>query len=267
MIRAIASDLDGTFLGADGQPSQANIDAVMEAARRGVRTIFATGRPFRWLKVLDPMLEADPLVLASNGAVRYDPHHETVISADLLDPETALAVVADIRRQYPGLALGLELIEGYACDLTFPVKQDREYLLLDVTVEQALEEKSPVKLLVLGHEQATDELAAEVVPLISDRMTSTWSFVGEHGLLEVSRRGVNKGSGLATLLDELGIDPADVAAFGDMPNDLDMLGLVGHPFRMRSCHQKLVDAGYPEAGCHDESAVAARVLELLPPIG
>lgn len=259
MIKAIASDLDGTFLGADGRPSQRNIDAVMQAAERGVRTIFATGRPFRWLDVLRPLLEADPLVLASNGAVRYDLHHEHVISADLLDVESTLAVVADLRATDPRLVFGVELLEGYAVDEAFPIKEERTHLLLDGGVEEALVSHSPVKLLVVGLGVPSDVLSAEVAPVINDRMTTTWSFTAEHGLLEVSRAGVTKGSGLATLLDELGLSPSEVAAFGDMPNDLPMLELVGHPFRMDTAHAMLEQAGFPSAGDHDDSAVGRRI--------
>lgn len=263
MIRAIASDLDGTYLGADGRVSDRNVEAVLVAAKRGVRTIFATGRPFRWLGVLEPVLAADPLVLASNGAVRYDLGAGRVLSADLLDPDDTAAVVADLRAHDPELVLGVELLEGYAVDASYPLRGDREALLLDTTVERALVDHSPVKLLVLSTRYATDDLAARVVPVVADRMTTTWSFVGDHGLLEVSRTGVDKGAGLARLLGELGIDPAEVAAFGDMPNDLSMLGLVGHPFRMEHCHPLLAEAGHPVAGPHDESAVGEKVLELL----
>ena len=263
MIRAIASDLDGTFLGADGQPSRRNIDAVLAAAQRGVRTIFATGRPFRWLDVLRPMLEADPLVLASNGAVRYDLHHQHVISADLLDVDSTLAVVADLRATDPRLVFAVELLEGYAADEAFQVKDDRTHLLVDQTVEESLRSHSPVKLLVMGLDVSSDVLAAEVAPVINERMTATWSFTGTHGLLEVSRAGVTKGSGLATLLDELGLAPSEVAAFGDMPNDLPMLQLVGHPYRMDTAHAMLAEAGYPSAGDHDDSAVGRRIEALL----
>lgn len=259
MIKAIATDLDGTFLGADGQPSQRNIDAVLQAARHGVRTIFATGRPFRWLEVLRPTLEADPLVLASNGAVRYDLHHRRVISADLLDVDSTLAVVADLRATDPRLVIGVELLEGYAADPSFPIHEDRTHLLVDQSVEEALSTHSPVKLLVMGLHVSSDVLAAEVAPVINERMTTTWSFTGIHGLLEVSREGVTKGSGLATLLDQLGLEPSEVAAFGDMPNDLPMLQLVGHPFRMDTAHEMLEQAGFPSAGDHDDSAVGRRI--------
>ncbi|WP_337926304.1 HAD family hydrolase [Cutibacterium acnes] len=69
MIALIATDLDGTFLGADKLPSAENTEAMFAAADAGVHVVFATGRPYRWLTVLDPFRPIHPTLLASNGAV------------------------------------------------------------------------------------------------------------------------------------------------------------------------------------------------------
>ena len=45
--------------------------------------------------------------------------------------------------------------------------------------------------------------------------------------LDIMPTGVNKATALAVVLDHLGIDPADVIAFGDAENDVEMLQLVG----------------------------------------
>ena len=72
MIALIATDLDGTFLGADKLPSAENTEAMFAAADAGVHVVFATGRPYRWLTVLDPFRPIHPTLLASNGAVSVD---------------------------------------------------------------------------------------------------------------------------------------------------------------------------------------------------
>ena len=54
----------------------------------------------------------------------------------------------------------------------------------------------------------------------------TWSSTS--ALLEISAAGVTKASTLALLCDRLGVDAADVVAFGDMPNDLPMLDVGRH---------------------------------------
>ena len=86
----------------------------------------------------------------------------------------------------------------------------------------------------------------------------TWSSAS--ALLEISGPGVTKASTLALLCADLGVDAADVIAFGDMPNDLPMLDLGGHVVRHgRRAPDR--DRGSPTTWRpgHDEDGVA-RVL-------
>lgn len=49
----------------------------------------------------------------------------------------------------------------------------------------------------------------------------------------------NKGIGVQSICRVLGIDPADVMAFGDNYNDVAMLDLVGHPYIMSTAAAEL----------------------------
>jgi len=72
----------------------------------------------------------------------------------------------------------------------------------------------------------------------------------------------SKASTLALLCDELGVEPEDVAAFGDMPNDLPMLAWAGTSFAMADAHPTVLDLADHVAPGHDEDGVAV-VLEKL----
>ena len=52
-------------------------------------------------------------------------------------------------------------------------------------------------------------------------------FTSQAHLLEALPPGSSKGAGLKWLLDDLGLDPAQVMAIGDGDNDIEMLQLVG----------------------------------------
>ena len=80
-IRMVATDLDGTFLSSDGRAAPENLEAVREAARRGIKLVIATGRPARWLSPLEPLREHRPYVLTSNGAVIFDLRTQSVLDA------------------------------------------------------------------------------------------------------------------------------------------------------------------------------------------
>jgi len=61
----IATDLDGTFLGANAVLLQSNLAAARRAIEEGVVFVIATGRPRRWLDALAELrFTDDPAVSA-----------------------------------------------------------------------------------------------------------------------------------------------------------------------------------------------------------
>jgi hydroxymethylpyrimidine pyrophosphatase-like HAD family hydrolase len=76
-------------------------------------------------------------------------------------------------------------------------------------------------------------------------------------MVEISAAGVTKASGLAWLCDREGIDPADVLAFGDMPNDLPMLAWAGHAVAMANAHPAVREVADEVTLSNDEDGVAA----------
>jgi hydroxymethylpyrimidine pyrophosphatase-like HAD family hydrolase len=65
------------------------------------------------------------------------------------------------------------------------------------------------------------------------------TFSHPRGLVEMSPRGVTKATGLAEVASRLSVSPDDVVAFGDMPNDLEMLRWAGHGVAMGNAHPAL----------------------------
>lgn len=260
----IATDLDGTFLNADGVVSPLNQRAFRRAADLGIALVVATGRPWRWLDVLDPLKDLDLHVLTSNGAVRYDLADGRVASHDALDVDVVGAVIAELREADSTLGFALEHVDGWSCDEAFRDASPQQLPPGEIGhIDQALAGSAAVKLLVRSPTLASDELATALEPLIGTRLTPTWSFVEKRGLLEISSPGVTKASGLQVIIDDLGLDAADAVAFGDMPNDMAMLQLVGRGYVMSNAHASLFELGLPVAGDHDDSGVGRTVLDLI----
>ena len=96
-----------------------------------------------------------------------------------------------------------------------------------------------------------------VVEAVGALAVPTWTL---DGLMEISAPGVTKGSALVELAAELGVEAADVIAFGDMPNDLPMLSWAGTSYAMANGHPDVRAAADHVAPHHDEDGVAV-VLE------
>lgn len=119
-IRLIATDLDGTFLGAGGRLVARNVEAVRAAAAQGITIVVATGRPYRWTDVIDPLADIHPLLLSSNGAVIADPATGRVLHHWPIDPADGLAFGAALVRRVPDAGFAVEFAShgwGGGCPL------------------------------------------------------------------------------------------------------------------------------------------------------
>lgn len=259
----VATDLDGTFLGGDRQASAENVAAMLHACSLGIPVVVATGRPARWLDVLDPIRPAHPYVIASNGAVIYDLAAGEMVERAVMDKALTLTVAHEMREVCPEIAFAIEFGIGYARETRYPVRGDFMEADHVAELDEIIATNDFVKLLVLSEDRTGDELAHALLPVCHERLTATWSMGGPMGLLEISSLGVTKASALRRLAQDLGVDLADAVAFGDMPNDLEMLHAVGHPYAMADCHPLLSAAGFPSAGGHHESGVGRTVESLL----
>ena len=264
--RLVVTDLDGTFLSPDGSVSAANSAAVLAAQEAGLPVVFATGRPVRWLDVVQDLPGAHPTVIASNGAVLYDLGARQILDRICIDPRVALAAIAEVRASVPGTSFGFESGTRFAYEPGYRIWADddgSDPALVRGPAESVAHQEPFVKLLVQNRGVPPDELAAQVRAVVRDTLTVTHSAAGDHGLVEVSAPGVSKASMLQRLCDHLGVDAGEVAAFGDMPNDLEMLGWAGLPHVMANAHPQLLELGYPVVPTNVDSGVGRTIERFL----
>ena len=264
--RLIVSDLDGTFLSPDGSVSEQNSAAVLAAQAAGIPVIFATGRPVRWLDVIKDLPGAHPTVIASNGAALYDLGAGELVERICIEPEAALAAVRTIREQVPdaffafesGTRFGYEPSYG-----TWPADDGTDPALFSGPAEEIAYTEEFVKMLVQSASVPADRLLDRVREAVGRSLTATHSQTRDFGLVEISAYGVSKASMLKRCAAQLGIDASRVAAFGDMPNDVDMLSWAGMSFVVANAHPALLDLDFTVVPGNDESGVGKTIMELL----
>jgi Cof subfamily protein (haloacid dehalogenase superfamily) len=263
--RLIVTDLDGTFLGPDRQVSAINLAAARRATELGIPFMVATGRPVRWLDVLDQLAEAHSQVIVSNGAAVFDLASRGVVRSFPLDAAVALTVAYDLRTVIPGITFGFETSTGFGCEPTSPSRQRGAPGVLEGPLEELVDRLGPViKLLGFHTELDSDDLSAQAIATVGERLTLTHALIGDaYGMLELTAPGVSKASTLALLCADLGVDAADVVAFGDMPNDLAMLTWAGRGYVVANGHASLLSAGFTVVPANGEDGVGRTVLDLL----
>jgi Cof subfamily protein (haloacid dehalogenase superfamily) len=250
--------MDGTLLDPLGRVSPRNAAALARATDAGARVVIATGRPVCWL---GPVIDAGftGTAVCMNGAVVYDIAAGRILSSTALEPGVMQSFVSDLDRLELDFALAVERVgvsqeDFWAEDHYIHPWDDGEYRRV---VRSELLAGPAAKLLVrYGVESAALLDAARSTN--QGQVSLTYST--DDGLIEVAAAGVSKGAVLAVLAAQWGIDAAETVAFGDMPNDLEMLRWAGISVAMANAHAE-VAAVAREIGPHHAEDGVAQVLE------
>jgi Cof subfamily protein (haloacid dehalogenase superfamily) len=261
-MRMVATDLDGTIVAADGTISARTVRALQACQDAGVRVVYVTGRPPRWMGGVVAQTGHRGTALCGNGAIVYDLANERVLQARTLATDVVLEVARRLTETVPDASFALETLAGFRRTPDYVARWDvgSEELVAELP---ALLDDAPeiVKLLCRSESSLSDDMLVRAIPALDGLAAPTHSNPHD-GLLEVSALGVGKATALAELAAEWGIDRDDVVAFGDMPNDLDMIGWAGRGFAMRGGHADVVAVAHAVAPPVTEDGVA-QVLERL----
>jgi Cof subfamily protein (haloacid dehalogenase superfamily) len=259
VIRLVATDLDGTVVGHDGAISPRTRAALAAVQDAGLRLVFVTGRPPRWVHQVAEATGHRGLAVCANGAYVYDLHAETVVGSFPLAADRALEVVHRLREVMPDAGFGVERTEGFSHDPAYHPRWDAG--AWHVAPIEELLDRPVAKLLVRDETSSGDAMLALARPVLDGLADVTHSNVNDC-LLEVSAHGVSKASTLERLAASWGIEPHEVIAFGDMPNDVAMLRWAGVGYAVADAHPEVLAAvDHVTAGVDDDGV--ALVLEAL----
>jgi Cof subfamily protein (haloacid dehalogenase superfamily) len=259
--RLLALDLDGTLLRSDGSISPRTRRALKQVSAAGIELVMVTARPARYVHPVASQLElagvTAGVALCANGAIEYDLGTGVVRAARPLPLATARRTVAALSG--PGVGFAVETGDRVVYEPGFETGDSADVRLPVAELEQMWALGRPiVKLLARSVTLGADALLAAAVASVGDDVECTHS--GGRGLLEISAPGVSKVAGLARLCHQRGITASRVVAFGDAPNDLEMLRWAGAGYAVANAHPSVLAAVARHTATNDKDGVAV-VLE------
>jgi Cof subfamily protein (haloacid dehalogenase superfamily) len=268
--RLIATDLDGTLLRDDKSVSPRTVAALAAAEEAGIEVFFVTGRPARWMGVVSDHVHGHGLAICGNGAAVVDLHggpgaHRFVKVRELAR-RNALDSVRLLREAVPGTVFAVEQTYGFHQEPDYP-KLHMEIPDNLLSAEALLGPDGPdagqpvLKILAYHPDLDPDAFLSVARVAVGDHANVTRS--SPSALLELSGPGVSKASTLALCCAERGISPAEVVAFGDMPNDVEMLTWAGRSYAMGNAHPDVVAAASGRTVANNEDGVAVVIERLL----
>lgn len=274
--RVIATDLDGTLLRSDSTLSDRTREALRMTRAAGVRVVAASARPARVIEALfgaDASGKPGPLdgadgadgagrlidtAICGNGAVRYEIGSHEVVVTHPLPQEVTRQVMEEISRLVPGAGFAVETGRRVLFEPGYRYRPTLDDDRVPVATLAELSAEPLVKLMVWLPDRDPDGAWARLRPSLGELIECTWS--AERAPLEIAAPGVSKAAALAALCQDWQVDPAEVAAFGDAPNDLAMLSWAGSAYAVANAHPAVLAATPNHVASNDEDGVA-QVLE------
>jgi hypothetical protein len=265
--KLVATDLDGTLLNSDGEVSPRTRAALEATWDAGIPVVGVTGRGPRLLDSVRVALDGRGIAVLAQGGFVVDLERDEVLRTVGLPRGQAAAVIARIENVAGDLIVAVEDASEQA-EVSGPLRvqhgfnwpyPEPAHLL---PRHEVLPQGPVLKVFLRSSTLGQDELLARAQSVV-DPSDAEVTHAGL-GFIEVLPPGVTKASGLAIALERYGVGFGDVLVFGDMPNDLPMIGAVadagGRAVAVANAHAAVRAATSNVTGGHDADGVA-RYLE------
>ena len=258
-IKLIALDLDGTLLTTDKKLTDRTKATLKAAREQGVKVVLTTGRP---LKAMDFFLKE----LGTDG---HDDEYTITFNGGLVQKNTGEILdktvfsIDDVIRIYEETEKLNIPLDAISEGIVYQIQSDQESLYAQFNpaltfVPTAFEDLSSQitynKCVTAFPQEPLDAAIQKISPELFDKYEI---FKSRELLLEWSPKNVHKATGLAKLIEHLGIDRSQVMACGDEANDLSMIEWAGLGVAMQNAVPEVkAVANVVTPMTNDEEAVA-----------
>ena len=249
-ISCAVFDMDGTLLTPDNRIDETDLKTLRKLADNGVKIIIATGRCELQIKEYIATLNiADPIITC-NGSVIKNPATQEVISEKLIKPSIAEAMISTFNEDgtdyliytsdyvyYTHSSTRINFIMEYnkaaPKEFEVPLRPASEY-------PEELKYGNIIKILVI------DKLSR--MPELNERFNSAGDLtlvtsgldpVSGRELIDIMPANCSKGNAVRILAEHFGIPISEVIAFGDSPNDEEMLCAAGFSVAMGNAAESI----------------------------
>jgi Cof subfamily protein (haloacid dehalogenase superfamily) len=233
--------------------------ALTAARHAGITIVLVSARGPAGVGQVAEATGCDGLAICSNGALVLELSSGRIVRHRPLAAGIAADIVRTLRERLPNVCFATEVEGAFALEPEFrgawddwePPSESRYADALTLLV-------APVtKLIARDPSCSVANLAAAAREVAGANAAVA---VSGEWVVEISAAGVNKAAALKELGAYLGVEPADVAAFGDYPNDLPMLEWAGRSIAPANAHPDVLALVDEVTAANDDDGVA-RVIE------
>lgn len=252
----VAVDFDGTLLRSDSTIAPVTIDVLRELRARGWLIVGATGRPPALARDIFGPVDVFTHVVCNNGTLTWDLRSgtEEILDQKSISKADALWAVDVVRSVDPDARFVIDQIdESQTWEPGFDQLVSSNPPLGEMVDDAPATIHTDVRKVItwsrtMHHEALLDVLA----PLLIPRAEPTHAGLA---FVEIGPPGISKASALALIAKEL-IPDAPTVAFGDAPNDIEMLRWATVGVAMGNADLRTIEAADTQTGTNNEHGVA-----------
>ena len=232
-IKMVALDLDGTTLNSQKEISPRTITAFQNAMRKGTHIVVSTGRTFRSLPAQLFGIEGLEYIVTSNGAHITELATRKTIYENYLTPHAVEEVVRVLRNTsfsietFVGGKAYIDSAEYEDVVANGSTYRDADYIIntrnpIPHIWDYMIQNKHQIENISINFEFAEDKEKWQRILERIDDITLTSSF--KHNF-EIGGANTSKAEALRFLMRRLDVEPRELMACGDSPNDIEMIKL------------------------------------------
>lgn len=263
-IRLLVSDVDGTLVRKDKSLGEATVAAAKRLIAAGGRMTLISARPPSGILPLAEAMGLKDEVGAFNGGtvIALD---GTIRAAHRLAEETSRTAI--------GLIEKAEMTRwAFADGKWFASDEDnahgeheRKASMVEPVVTPDFDDlhgRIDKIVAVSDDGEALSRLQSELTQALGDAANVSRS---QTYYCDITHPLANKGDGIKTLADAIGVPLEETAAIGDMPNDLPMLSRAALPIAMGQAPDQVKEAAAEVSTSNDEDGVAHAIEQFVLP--
>ncbi len=228
-VTLIATDLDGTFLNGEKKVSDINREAIRKLKHKGILFGIASGRP---IDTVRPMIhdwgidEDVSFIVGMNGGVIYDVRRREKEEYHLISGDVAI----DLLNFFGDMDVNFQIVVGPTRYTNYSTPETRAHAELfgeyevKVDLYKFLKNRDINKFMMMFDPSYMPKIVERASQFSDPRVVG---FATADNLFEYVDPRINKAFGMQKLAKHYGTDLEHIMAFGDAPNDKEMLEIVG----------------------------------------
>ena len=262
-VSIVFTDIDGTLVDNDHHPIATSADTMRRVADK-VPICLVSARSPEGLYPIQRQLGFSGPIACFSGAYVLDGEGNELYSS-VIPTEDALQIKRYLEDELPHVLAATYGFHDWIVDDRSDPRVVREEYFVQAESRQSKDlagtfgDRGVHKFLLMGEPE--DILEAERT--VSARFPELTVVRSSDILCEVMSSGASKSKAVKLLCEHYGVDTSEAIAFGDGPNDIDMLQAVEHSYAMANAEPSVKDAATEVIAWSNVECGVARMLEQL----